>query len=276
MFTKLKFEVKLQNLNMGQGQNIVSYRPPYPIALVSPCHEPTPTADQQLHVVVRRARNLTSHDMNGKNDPYVKLRLGTQRAVTRVQLRTNSPEWNELFLFGVSSVEAQQLHMTVRDYDKYKHDDLIGSCNVGLSHLPCEVAADSERKEGGPAGMSVYPGKLSAYSAHGARRGGDGGSGSGYESRLECSVGGSGHVPIGRHDKRTSLLAHESYHVLGDNEYDDDNGLRPSGSQGSFLCCTGFCACTFRNEQLRDNFARIPFSTPLVDAGCVFTGSVHG
>lgn len=79
-------------------------------------------------------------DLNGKNDPYVKLTLGTQTAVTRVQLKTNDPVWKERFVFGVNSVEAQQLHLSVYDYDKFKHDEHIGSCTVGLSHLTCEKA----------------------------------------------------------------------------------------------------------------------------------------
>eukprot|EP00752_Nemacystus_decipiens_P010484 g9341.t1 len=99
----------------------------------------------QLHVVVRRARGLKSMDLNGKNDPYVKLRLGTQTAETRVVMKTNDPVWDETFVFGVHSVDAQQLQLSVCDYDKFKRDDHIGSCLVGLSHLPCsEGAPDQE------------------------------------------------------------------------------------------------------------------------------------
>ncbi|CAN0533120.1 unnamed protein product, partial [Ectocarpus sp. 12 AP-2014] len=43
----------------------------------------------QLHVTVRRARGLKSMDLNGKNDPYAKLRLGTQTKETRVRMKTN-------------------------------------------------------------------------------------------------------------------------------------------------------------------------------------------
>ncbi|CAN0589239.1 unnamed protein product, partial [Laminaria digitata] len=95
--------------------------------------------------MVRRARKLKSMDFNGKNDPYVKLRLGTQTAVTRVQLKTNEPVWEERFVFGVNSVEAQQLDLSVYDYDKFKNDEHIGSLKVGLSHLPC---LDAESRAG--------------------------------------------------------------------------------------------------------------------------------
>ncbi len=83
-------------------------------------------------------------DLNGKNDPYVKLRLGTQTAETRVLMKTNDPVWDEHFVFGVNSVEAQQLHLSVCDYDMFKHDDHIGSCNVGLSHLPCSSSSSQD------------------------------------------------------------------------------------------------------------------------------------
>ncbi|CAM9450974.1 unnamed protein product, partial [Ectocarpus sp. 6 AP-2014] len=101
----------------------------------------------QLHVTVRRARGLKSMDLNGKNDPYVKLRLGTQSKETRVRMKTNDPVWDERFVFGVHSVEAQQLHVSVCDYDTFKRDDHVGSCKIGLSHLPChssEAAAFGE------------------------------------------------------------------------------------------------------------------------------------
>lgn len=65
--------------------------------------------------------------MNGKNDPYVKLELGRQRAVTRVQLKTNDPDWNEHFVFGVTSVESEQLRLVVRDYDRFKVSDMYNS-----------------------------------------------------------------------------------------------------------------------------------------------------
>ncbi|CAM9950433.1 unnamed protein product, partial [Ectocarpus sp. 4 AP-2014] len=101
----------------------------------------------QLHVTVRRARGLKSMDLNGKNDPYVKLRLGTQTKETRVRMKTNDPVWDERFVFGVHSVEAQQLHVSVIDYDTFKRDDHVGSCKIGLSHMPChssEAAAFGE------------------------------------------------------------------------------------------------------------------------------------
>lgn len=83
-------------------------------------------------------------DFNGKNDPYVKLRLGTQMQETRVLMKTNNPVWDERFVFGVSSVESQQLQLSVCDYDKFKQDDHIGTCNIGLSHLPCSEAVCGE------------------------------------------------------------------------------------------------------------------------------------
>lgn len=88
------------------------------------------------------ARQLKSMDLNGKNDPYVKINLGNQTQSTRVRLKTNDPSWNEHFVFGVNSVEAQQLNLSVWDYDKFKSDDHIGSCKIGLSHLPCSDASE--------------------------------------------------------------------------------------------------------------------------------------
>ncbi|CAM9822230.1 unnamed protein product [Choristocarpus tenellus] len=92
-----------------------------------------------LHVIVRRATDLRSMDLNGKNDPFVKLRLGDQNYETKVKMTTNNPVWNQHFVFGVDSVESQQLHLEVHDYDRFKHDDLVGLCRIGLSDLPVEA-----------------------------------------------------------------------------------------------------------------------------------------
>lgn len=91
-------------------------------------------------------------DLNGKNDPYVKLRLGTQTQETRVIMKTNDPVWEQRFVFGVSSVESEQLHLSVCDYDKFKQDDHIGTCHVGLSHLPCSEAVVCGGPNGHPDG----------------------------------------------------------------------------------------------------------------------------
>lgn len=190
-------------------------------------------------MVVRRARNLKSHDLNGKNDPYVKLRLGSQRAVTRVQLCTNDPVWNEHFLFGVTSVEAQQLHLTVCDYDKFKSDDLIGSCSVGLSHLPCEDAADTDTEGGDAQGGSITSAVASMRRAAYARGGGGGGAGGGDAGDADKAnrrrimddiiAGGSLHATYaGRDDERRGTTAN----IVGNDlllSHDDDEGRNGRG-----------------------------------------------
>lgn len=131
-------------------------------------------------MTVRRARGLKSMDLNGKNDPYVKLRLGTQSKETRVRMKTNDPVWDERFVFGVHSVEAQQLHVSVCDYDTFKRDDHVGSCKIGLSHLPChsseEAVAAAFGGEGTPLGEEDGSGHgNSCFDFGGGTEGGRGG-----------------------------------------------------------------------------------------------------
>lgn len=183
--------------------------------------------------MVRSAHNLESHDLNGFNDPYVKLCLGRQTATTRVRMNTNSPVWNEHFVFGVNSVEAQQLQLSVYDYDTFKHDDHIGSCRVGLSHLPCSEAGSEEHD---PHSSGVTDGGFFPVEDGGRGRGEEGGSQSHFEDDGDDRNDQSG-----------------DNHQGGGGEWDEDGGGKdrqdfaatdslhsastgPEGSTGSSSC----------------------------------------
>ncbi len=86
----------------------------------------------KLHVGVRQAVDLQNVDVFGMGlYPYVVLELGEQRTETKtVNGSQRSPVWNELFMFGVMSVEAQQLRVSVYNHDTFISDRLIGYCQV--------------------------------------------------------------------------------------------------------------------------------------------------
>lgn len=156
----------------------------------------------QLHVTVQRARGLKSMDLNGKNDPYVKLRLGTQTKETRVRMKTNDPVWDERFVFGVHSVEAQQLHVSVCDYDTFKRDDHVGSCKIGLSHMPCHSS------EAAAFGEGYY------HDSTGTLLGGEDSSGHG-SSCFDFGGGGGTEVDGGGGEKAPFPMDHETRSEVG-------------------------------------------------------------
>ncbi len=86
----------------------------------------------KLHVAVRTAVDLQSMNVFGRAPhPYVVLQLGEQHAETKTVNNSRlSPVWNEFCVFGVTSVEAEQLRVSVYDYDALLSDRLIGYCQV--------------------------------------------------------------------------------------------------------------------------------------------------
>ncbi len=86
-----------------------------------------------LHIAVRRAVDLQHMDVFRRAPhPYVVLQLGEQQyAETKtVKYSRLSPVWSEIFVFGVSSMEAEQLRVSVYDFDSLMADRLIGFCQV--------------------------------------------------------------------------------------------------------------------------------------------------
>ena len=55
-----------------------------------------------LRLTLVEGKNLAVRDSNGKSDPWVKFRLGSQKLNSSVKWRTLAPFWNETFTFVVN------------------------------------------------------------------------------------------------------------------------------------------------------------------------------
>lgn len=74
-----------------------------------------------LNVNIVRATNLKKKDLLGSSDPYVKLRLhddNLQSKKTTVKKNNLNPEWNEEFSLIVKDPQAQDLVLTLYDWEK--------------------------------------------------------------------------------------------------------------------------------------------------------------
>lgn len=74
-----------------------------------------------VHVNVIRAMNLKKKDLLGSADPYVKLALHDdkmQSKQTSVKKNNLNPEWNEEFSLVVKDPQAQDLVITLYDWEK--------------------------------------------------------------------------------------------------------------------------------------------------------------
>ncbi|KAG2447143.1 hypothetical protein HYH02_007889 [Chlamydomonas schloesseri] len=86
----------------------------------------------QLRVVLQYAKGLKDQDWFGRQDPYVRLRLGSQERRSRTHIDGGkNPVWEETFEFGI--INENTLELILYDEDTLKKDDLIGTATVSLA-----------------------------------------------------------------------------------------------------------------------------------------------
>ncbi|XP_078662690.1 synaptotagmin-9-like [Branchiostoma floridae x Branchiostoma belcheri] len=96
-----------------------------------------PTAGR-LTLTIIKARNLKAMDITGTSDPFVKVSLMCEgkklkKRKTSVKKNTLNPVWNEAIVFDVppENMDQVSLHVSVVDFDRVGHSELIGMCDVG-------------------------------------------------------------------------------------------------------------------------------------------------
>ncbi|KAJ6820875.1 putative protein QUIRKY [Iris pallida] len=95
-----------------------------------------------LYVHVVKARALPARDLTGSLDPYVEVRLGNYKGVTRVLESNPNPHWNQVFAFSKDRLQASFLEVVVKDKDMLK-DDVVGRVGFDLAEVPVRVPPDS-------------------------------------------------------------------------------------------------------------------------------------
>ncbi|GCC22420.1 synaptotagmin-10 isoform X2 [Chiloscyllium punctatum] len=96
-----------------------------------------PTAGRMTLTVIK-CRNLKAMDITGFSDPYVKVSLicegrRLKKRKTTTKKNTLNPVYNEAIIFDIppESMEQVSLSITVMDYDRVGHNEVIGVCRVG-------------------------------------------------------------------------------------------------------------------------------------------------
>ncbi|XP_074591712.1 multiple C2 domain and transmembrane region protein 7-like [Curcuma longa] len=133
------FALKETNPFLGGGQ-IVGGR-------VIRAEKPSSTYDlvEQMHylfVRVVKARDLPTMDITGSLDPYVEVRVGNYKGITKHFDKNQNPEWNEVFAFARERMQASILEVVVKDKDLLK-DDFVGLVRLDLNDVPIRVPPDS-------------------------------------------------------------------------------------------------------------------------------------
>lgn len=97
---------------------------------------------QFLFVRVVRAHDLPSKNLTGSLDPFVEVKLGNYKGVTKHCENTQNPEWNMVFTFSRERMQSSVLEVVVKDKDMLK-DDFVGLIRFGLPDIPTRVPPDS-------------------------------------------------------------------------------------------------------------------------------------
>ncbi|XP_051886038.1 synaptotagmin-10 isoform X2 [Pristis pectinata] len=120
-----------------------------------------PTAGRMTLTVIK-CRNLKAMDITGFSDPYVKVSLicdgkRLKKRKTTTKKNTLNPIYNEAIIFDIppESMEQVSLSITVMDYDRVGHNEVIGVCRVGQD---AEVLGREHWNE-----MLAYPRKPIAH-----------------------------------------------------------------------------------------------------------------
>ncbi|XP_034708659.1 FT-interacting protein 3-like [Vitis riparia] len=109
--------------------------------------KPASTYDlvEQMHylfVRVVKARDLPTKDVTGSLDPFVEVRVGNYKGITKHFEKNKNPEWNEVFAFAGDRMQSSVLEVVVKDKDMLK-DDIVGFVRFDLSDVPTRVPPDS-------------------------------------------------------------------------------------------------------------------------------------
>lgn len=97
---------------------------------------------QYLYVRVVKAKELPGKDVTGSCDPYVEVKLGNYKGVTKHFEKKSNPVWNQVFAFSKERIQASTLEVVVKDKDVVL-DDFMGRVVFDLIDIPKRVPPDS-------------------------------------------------------------------------------------------------------------------------------------
>ncbi|MCL7022120.1 hypothetical protein MKW94_004779 [Papaver nudicaule] len=95
-----------------------------------------------LYVNVVKARDLPSMDLTGSLDPYVEVKLGNYKGVTKYLEKNQNPVWGQIFAFSRERLQSNLVEVVLKDKD-FAKDDFVGRVAFDLSEVPVRVPPDS-------------------------------------------------------------------------------------------------------------------------------------
>lgn len=95
-----------------------------------------------LYINVVKAKDLPVMDITGSLDPYVEVKVGNYKGVTKHLEKNQSPVWNAVFAFSKERLQSNLIEITVKDKD-FGKDDFVGKVLFDVAEVPQRVPPDS-------------------------------------------------------------------------------------------------------------------------------------
>lgn len=95
-----------------------------------------------LYVQVVKAKDLPISNLTGTCDPFIEIKVGTYKALTRNLKETPNLEWNQVFAFLKDTILSANIEVTVKDYNLLQ-EDFIGRVSFDLNQVCERVPPDS-------------------------------------------------------------------------------------------------------------------------------------
>lgn len=96
-----------------------------------------------LYVSVVKAKDLPVMDISGSLDPYVEVKVGNYKGVTKHLEKNQYPVWNAVFAFSKEKLQSNFIEVTVKDKDLVTKDDFVGRVIFDVTDVPIRVPPDS-------------------------------------------------------------------------------------------------------------------------------------
>lgn len=95
-----------------------------------------------LYVRVVKARELPAMDLTGSIDPFVEVKIGNYKGITKHYEKNQNPQWHQVFAFSRDRMQASVLEVVIKDKDLVK-DDFVGIVRFDINEVPLRVPPDS-------------------------------------------------------------------------------------------------------------------------------------
>ena len=136
------FELFPEALNMKQGRVFirmgpVAWKKEDAATLMS---SPSRNEPQTVVLQILRGKDLIACDTNGKSDPFVTIKYGTEKKKTPVIRKTLEPVWNETYMFE-RQYGPESSHIDLECFD---HDRISGNTAMGTVKIPMKALSLGE------------------------------------------------------------------------------------------------------------------------------------